>query len=43
MYTWPDATLRELTDLVKEVRPDMCGEAHLNETARCAAHDVYGL
>ena len=20
MYTWPDATLRELTDLVKEVR-----------------------
>ena len=21
MYTWPDATLRELTDLVKEVRP----------------------
>ncbi|CAL8464441.1 g3976 [Coccomyxa elongata] len=21
MYTWPDATLRELTDLVKEVQP----------------------
>lgn len=21
MYTWPDATLRELSDLVKEVRP----------------------
>lgn len=22
IYTWPDATLRELTDLVKEVRPE---------------------
>lgn len=21
MYTWPDASLRELTDLVKEVQP----------------------
>jgi histone deacetylase complex subunit SAP18 len=22
VYTWPDATLRELAELVKEVRPD---------------------
>lgn len=22
IYTWPDATLRELTDLIKEVQPD---------------------
>ncbi|KAF8059115.1 hypothetical protein HT031_005287 [Scenedesmus sp. PABB004] len=25
VYTWPDATLRELADLVKEVRPDARG------------------
>jgi hypothetical protein len=22
IYTWPDATLRELTELIKDVRPD---------------------
>lgn len=24
IYTWPDATLRELTELIKDVRKDAC-------------------
>ena len=30
MYTWPDATLRELSDLVKEVRAKALGPNEAN-------------